>query len=62
MTELIVFTNTGATFKFGNVENFEYTTKGFKFQYLGVSTGVKRTANFDNTSTVGYAITQKGEK
>lgn len=53
--EIIVYTNAGATYKFENVSNFQYTTNGFKFEYVGASTGVKRTIEFNNTSTAGFA-------
>ena len=53
--ELIVFTNTGKTYLFKNVENFVPTTKGFKFQYKGVATGETRQAEFNYTSVAGYA-------
>lgn len=43
--ELIVFTNNGQTYHFKGVENFRPTT-----------TGVKRSAVFNNTSTAGYAL------
>ena len=53
--EIIVYTNAGATYKFENVSNFQYTTNGFKFEYVGASTSVKRTIEFNNTSTAGFA-------
>lgn len=54
--ELIVFTNTGKTYLFKNVENFVPTTQGFKFQYTGVATGETRQAEFNYTSVAGYAM------
>ncbi|MBK0036685.1 MULTISPECIES: hypothetical protein [unclassified Enterococcus] len=54
--ELIVFTNNGQTYHFKGVENFRPTTTGFSFDYIGGATGVKRSARFNNTSTVGYAL------
>ncbi|MFD1466480.1 hypothetical protein ACFQ4L_10445 [Lapidilactobacillus mulanensis] len=54
--ELIVFTNNGQTYYFNNVEDFKPTTTGFSFSYVGKATGVKRSAMFNNTSTVGYAL------
>ena len=54
--ELIVFTNMGRTYLFKNIENFEPTTQGFKFEYTGVATGETRKAEFNNTSVAGYAL------
>ena len=54
--ELIVFTNNGQAYYFNNVEDFKPTTTGFSFSYVGKATGVKRSAMFNNTSTVGYAL------
>ena len=54
--ELIVFTNNGKTFSFSGVENFQHTTQGFKFDYQGISSGKKRTAEFNYTSVSGYAF------
>lgn len=54
--EIIVFTNTGKTFIFKGVENFEHTTQGFKFEFKGVSTGVEREAYFNYTSVAGYSV------
>lgn len=54
--ELIVFTNNGQTYHFKGVENFKPTTTGFSFDYVGVATGDKRSAMFNNTSTAGYAL------
>lgn len=54
--ELIVFTNTGQTYFFDNVENFRHTTTGFSFAYVGKATGLRRHAVFNNTSTSGYAL------
>lgn len=56
--ELIVFTNNGQTYHFKGVENFRPTTTGFSFDYIGVATGVKRSAMFNNTSTAGYAFNE----
>ena len=55
--ELTVFTNNGQSLFFKNVSEFKYTSTGFSFKYVGVSTGVARTATFNNTSTAGYALT-----
>ena len=53
--EIIVFTNTGKTYHFKNVENLTPTTQGFEFDYTGLATGVKRHAAFNYTSVAGYA-------
>jgi DUF2075 family protein len=55
--EILIWTNMGRTLFFKNVTNFKYHTQGFEFDYQGVSTGKKRHANFNNTSVVGYALT-----
>lgn len=52
--ELIVYTNTGKTYLFTNVEDFEPTTQGFKFKYKGIATGKTRQAEFNYTSVAGY--------
>lgn len=55
-TELIVFTNSGNTYSFKNVENLTPTTHGFEFDYTGVATGVKRKCGFNYTCVAGYAL------
>ena len=55
-TELIVYTNNGQTYFFKNVTNFKPTTTGISFTYTGIATGVTRDAQFNNTSTAGYAL------
>ena len=54
--EIIVFTSSGKTYNFKNVENLTPTTQGFEFDYTGVATGVKRHASFNYTSVAGYAL------
>lgn len=54
--EIIVFTSSGKTYNFKNVENLTPTTQGFEFDYTGMATGVKRHASFNYTSVAGYAI------
>ena len=54
--EIIVFTSSGKTYNFKNVENLTPTTQGFEFDYTGVATGVKRHAAFNYTSVAGYAL------
>ncbi len=54
--ELVIFTNTGKTYIFYDVENFKPTTDGFAFDYTGKATGLKRHAQFSYTSVSGYAI------
>lgn len=54
--EIIVFTNTGKTYSFKNVDHLIPTTQGFQFEYTGVATGVTRRAEFNYTSVAGYAI------
>ena len=54
--EIIVFTSSGKTYNFKNIENLTPTTQGFEFDYTGVATGVKRHAAFNYTSVAGYAL------
>ena len=54
--KIIIWTNMGRTLSFENVDNFRFSTQGFEFDYVGVSTGEKRHANFNNTCVSGYAI------
>ena len=54
--EIIVFTSSGKTYNFKNIENLTPTTQGFEFDYTGVTTGVKRHASFNYTSVAGYAL------
>lgn len=56
LKEIIVFTNTGKTYSFKNVENLIPTTQGFEFDYIGVATGVTRHCVFNYTSVSGYAV------
>ena len=55
-SEIIVFTSSGKTYNFKNIENLTPTTQGFEFDYTGVTTGVKRHASFNYTSVAGYAL------
>lgn len=57
--ELVIWTNMGRSLVFENVTNFGFTTQGIEFDYVGASTGKTRHANFNNTSMVGYATTEK---
>lgn len=57
--KLVVWTNMGRSLVFENVTNFGYTTQGIEFDYVGASTGESRHANFNNTSMVGYATSEK---
>ena len=54
--EIIVFTSSGKTYNFKNIENLTPTTQGFEFDYTGATTGVKRHASFNYTSVAGYAL------
>ena len=54
--EIIVFTSSGKTYNFKNIENLTPTTQGFEFDYTGMATGVKRHASFNYTSVAGYAL------
>lgn len=54
--EIIVFTTMGITYHFKNVSEFKPTTNGFSFKYVGVATGVERSACFNNIGVAGYTI------
>lgn len=54
--EIVVFTTQGKTFIFKNISNFSYNSLSISFDYEGVSTGVKRHAEFFHEGTSGYAI------
>lgn len=56
---VVVFTNMGRTYQFEDVTEFKHSTQGFSFWYMGVSTGVKRYANFNNTCVAGYALSEE---
>ncbi|HHZ7072634.1 MAG: hypothetical protein ACLSE1_11285 [Enterococcus faecalis] len=58
---LIIWLPTGETMKFENVRNFETVTTDIdwdvlKFNYLGVSTGVRRNAVFEMSKLMGCAL------
>ncbi|EGO5981614.1 hypothetical protein [Enterococcus faecalis] len=58
---LIIWLPTGETMKFENVRNFETVTTDIdwdvlKFNYLGVSTGVRRNAVFEMSKLMGWAL------
>lgn len=57
--QLIIWTNLGRSLIFNDVKNFGFTSQGIEFDYTGGSTGASRHANFNNTSMVGYATTEK---
>lgn len=60
---LIIYTNTGNTYFFGNVTGFTKTATGFEFDYTGKASGKVSRAVFNSVSTAGYAmqpITDKG--
>lgn len=57
--QLILWTNMGRSLMFDNVTNLNFHSQGFSFDYVGASTGMKRHANFNNTSVAGYATTDK---
>lgn len=52
--EIIVFTISGATFKFKNVKDFKQITNDFSFTYVCVATNIKRKASFDYLSAADY--------
>lgn len=60
--ELIVFTNNGQCFMFKGVEKFTNNTTGFKFDYFGQMTQVKRSAVFNNTCVAGWAFKKDEEE
>ena len=55
---LIVWLLRGDTLKFVGVENLENNDNELKFDYLGVSTQVKRSAVFNQINIAGFALEQ----
>lgn len=58
---LIIWLPTGETMKFENVRNFETVTTDIdwdvlKFNYLDVSTGVRRNVVFEMSKLMGWAL------
>lgn len=58
---LIIWLPTGETMKFEDVRNVETVTTDIdwdvlKFNYLGVSTGVRRNAVFEIVKLMGWAL------
>lgn len=53
---LVIWTETGSTLYFEQVENFNQQDNAIFFSYFGVSTQVKRVARFNLNKIAGYAI------
>lgn len=66
MKSLIIWLPTGQTMKFEDVRDFEEEPIGYdglavRFNYLGVSTGVRRDAVFRRDAIMGWALEQEVE-
>lgn len=66
MKSLIIWLPTGKTMKFEDVRDFEddplaYIGSVLKFNYMGVSTGVRRDAVFRRDMIMGWALEQEEE-
>ncbi len=66
MKSLIIWLPTGGTMKFEDVRNFEEEPIGYedlavRFNYMGVSTGVRRDAVFRRDTIMGWALEQEEE-
>lgn len=66
MKSLIIWLPTGRTMKFEDVRDFEEESIGYddlalRFNYMGVSTGVRRDAVFRNGMIMGWALEQEEE-
>lgn len=66
MRSLIIWLPDGKTMKFEDVRDFETHPMGhgksIKFNYLGVSTQVRRTAVFSISSLMGWALEDEMEE
>ncbi|WP_288746397.1 hypothetical protein [uncultured Enterococcus sp.] len=65
MKSLIIWLPTGETMKFEDVQDFEEEPIGYddlavRFNYMGVSTGVRRDAVFRRDTIMGWALEQEG--
>lgn len=66
MKSLIIWLPTGQTMKFEDVRDFEEEPIGYgdhavRFNYMGVSTGVRRGAVFRRDMIMGWALEQEAE-
>lgn len=66
MKSLIIWLPNGATMKFEDVRDFEeepigYDDHAVRFNYMGVSTGVRRDAVFSRDMIMGWALEQEEE-
>lgn len=66
MKSLIIWLPTGQTMKFEDVCDFEEEPIGYddlavRFNYMGVSTGVRRDAVFRRDTIMGWALEQEEE-
>ncbi len=64
MQSLIIWLPTGQTMKFEDVRDFDEEPIGYddlavRFNYLGVSTGVRRDAVFRKGMIMGWALEEK---
>lgn len=61
MKSLIIWMSTGETMKFEDVRDFEeepigYEDQAIRFNYMGVSTGVRRDGVFRKSLILGWAL------
>ncbi|MES5415219.1 hypothetical protein ABVF54_12630 [Enterococcus mundtii] len=59
MKSLIIWLPTGQTMKFEDVQDLTAKPGVVTFNYLGVSTGVRRDAVFDAEKLLGWALEQE---
>lgn len=66
MKSLIIWLPTGKTMKFEDVRDFDeepigYEDHAIRFNYMGVSTGVRRDAVFRKSMILGWSLESEGE-
>lgn len=66
MKSLIIWLPTGQTMKFEDVRDFDEDPLGYddlavRFNYMGISTGVRRDAVFRRDTIMGWALEQEAE-
>lgn len=58
---LVIWMIKGETLFFENVKNLKNTDAELTFDYIGVSTGVQRSAVFNQINIAGFALENKEE-
>ena len=66
MKSIIIWLPTGETMKFEDVRDFDeepigYDDHAIRFNYMGVSTGVRRDAVFRKSMILGWSLESEGE-